>query len=96
MSGWKDYRNSNAFKKAEVECVPLRFHGCFSHATLVDVAGKPFCMFHLCVRLCLWFCQGLQVDVRFEKETIKKIYFLFFKDKLNCPDNQVERERKIE
>lgn len=32
--GWKDYRNSNAFKKAEVECVPLRFHGCFFSCNL--------------------------------------------------------------
>lgn len=71
--GWKDYRNSDAFKKAEVECVPLRFHGCFSHTTLVDVAGKPLCMFHLCVRLCLWFYQALLVDIRSKKETKRKL-----------------------
>lgn len=61
--GWKDYRNSNAFKKAEVECVPSRFRGCLSCANLVEVAGKPFCKHHL--YLCSWFYQGILGEIRY-------------------------------
>lgn len=42
--GWKDYRNSDALKKAEVERVLLRFRGWFSYAMSVEVAGKPLCL----------------------------------------------------
>lgn len=52
--GWKDYRNRNALKKAEVECVPSRFRGCFSYAISVEVAGKPFCIVCMCVSVCVF------------------------------------------
>lgn len=35
--GWKDYRNSAALKKVEVQRVLLRFRGCFSYAIMVAV-----------------------------------------------------------
>lgn len=55
--GWKDYRNSDALKKAEVECVLLQFRGWFSYAMSVEVAGKPLSVhcLHVCVSVFVFF-----------------------------------------
>lgn len=47
--GWKDYRNSDALKKAEVNVSCRGSVGVFSYAILVEVAGKPFSMHCMCV-----------------------------------------------
>lgn len=82
--GWEDYRNSSAFKKAEVECVLWVFFSC----NLGRSCRKTFLhVSFVCV--CLWVYQGLLVDIRY-----KKIHKLFINETLPIIKKQREENRK--